>query len=73
MEILIVEVKPTNRRNPHHGASISKKRQAVYRESALGWTNWCGADKIGVLLAGMPFKAGMPAQGNPPEQQKLAD
>lgn len=31
-----------------------------------------GANKIGVLLAGVPFKDGLPVQDNPPEQQKFA-
>ena len=38
-------------------------------------TPWCrirGADKIGVLLSGVPLKDGIEAQDNPPEQQKLA-
>jgi hypothetical protein len=31
-----------------------------------------GADKIGVLLTGVPFKDGIPVRDNPPEQHKLA-
>ncbi len=31
-----------------------------------------GADRIGALLEGVPFRDGIPAQDNPPEQQKLA-
>lgn len=44
----------------------------LMEEAEKTWRKIRGADKIGVLLGGVPFKDGVPAQDNPPEQQKLA-
>lgn len=44
----------------------------LMEEAEKTWRKIRGADKIGALLAGMPFKDGIPVQDNPPEQQKLA-
>lgn len=44
----------------------------LMEEAEKSWRKIRGADKIGVLLAGVPFKDGLPVQDNPPEQQKLA-
>lgn len=44
----------------------------LMEEAEKTWRRIRGADKIGALLAGVPFKDGLPAQDNPPEQQKLA-
>ena len=44
----------------------------LMEEAEKTWRRIRGADKIGALLAGVPFKDGTPVQGNPPEQQKLA-
>jgi putative transposase len=44
----------------------------LMEEAEKTWRKIRGADKIGVLLAGIPFKDGLPVQDNPPEQQKLA-
>lgn len=44
----------------------------LMEEAEKTWRRIRGADKIGALLAGVPFKDGIPAQDNPPEQQKLA-
>lgn len=44
----------------------------LMEEAEKTWRKIRGADKIGVLLAGVPFKDGVPAQDTPPEQQKLA-
>jgi putative transposase len=41
-------------------------------EAEKTWRRIRGADKIGQLLDGVPFKDGIQAQDNPPEQQKLA-
>ena len=41
-------------------------------EAEKTWRKIRGADKIGALMAGVPFKDGIPVQDNPPEQQKLA-
>ena len=44
----------------------------LMEEAEKSWRKIRGADKISVLLAGVPFKDGLPVQDNPPEQQKLA-
>lgn len=44
----------------------------LMEEAEKTWRKIRGADKIGALLDGVPFKDGMPAQDSPPEQQKLA-
>jgi putative transposase len=44
----------------------------LMEEAEKTWRKIRGADKIGALLDGVPFKDGIPAQDNPPEQQKLA-
>lgn len=44
----------------------------LMEEAEKTWRKIRGADKIGALLAGVPFKDGLPVQDNPPEQQKLA-
>jgi transposase-like protein len=44
----------------------------LMEEAEKTWRRIRGADKIVALLAGVPFKDGIPAQDNPPEQQKLA-
>ena len=40
----------------------------LMEEAEKTWRRIRGADKIGALLAGVPFKDGMPAQDEPPEQ-----
>ena len=62
----------------------TRTRNCVSRSTFLGlafkliaeaektWHRIRGADKIGQLLDGVPFKDGIQAQDNPPEQQKLA-
>lgn len=44
----------------------------LIEEAEKSWRKIRGADKIGLLLSGMPFKDGIQAQDNPPVQQKLA-
>jgi hypothetical protein len=44
----------------------------LMEEAEKSWRKIRGADKLAVLLAGVPFKDGLPVQDNPPEQQKLA-
>lgn len=44
----------------------------LMEEAEKTWRKIRGADKIGPLLDGVPFKDGIPAPDNPPEQQKLA-
>lgn len=44
----------------------------LMEEAEKTWRRIRGADKIGALLAGVPFKDGIPVLDNPPEQQKLA-
>jgi putative transposase len=41
-------------------------------EAEKSWRKICGADRIKPLLDGVPFKDGLSAPDNPPEQQKLA-
>jgi putative transposase len=59
---------------------VTRARNCVSRATFLGlafklmeeaektWRKIRGADKIGALLDGAPFKDGMPAQDNPPGQ-----
>jgi len=44
----------------------------LIEEAEKSWRKICGVDKIEPLLNGLPFKDGIQAQDNPPEQQKLA-
>jgi transposase-like protein len=44
----------------------------LMEEAEKAWRRIRGADKIGPLLDGVPFKDGIPVQDNPSEQQKLA-
>ena len=44
----------------------------LIEEAEKSWRKICGVDKIEPLLNGIPFKDGIQAQDNPPEQQKLA-
>ncbi|MES4787428.1 MAG: IS256 family transposase [Nitrospiraceae bacterium] len=44
----------------------------LIEEAEKSWQKIRGADKIAVLLSGVPFKDGIPVQDNPPGQQKLA-
>ncbi len=44
----------------------------LIEEAEKSWQKIRGADKIAVLLSGVPFKDGLPVQDNLPEQQKLA-
>jgi transposase-like protein len=44
----------------------------LMEEAEKTWRKIRGADRIGPLLDGVSFKDGIPAQDNPPEQQKLA-
>jgi hypothetical protein len=41
-------------------------------EAEKSWHKIRGADRIKPLLDGVPFKDGIPAPDNPPEQQELA-
>ena len=62
----------------------TRTRNCVSRQTFLGlafklieeaektWRRIRGADQIELLLNGVPFKDGIQAQDNPPEQQKLA-
>jgi hypothetical protein len=44
----------------------------LMEQAEKSWRKIRGADKIGPLLDGVPFKDGMPVQSDPSEQQKLA-
>lgn len=44
----------------------------LIEEAEKSWRKICGVDKIEPLLNGIPFKDGIQAQDNPPEQQNLA-
>ena len=44
----------------------------LMEEAEKSWRKIRGADRIKPLLDGVPFKDGLPAPDNPPEQQKLA-
>ncbi|WP_151638042.1 IS256 family transposase [Noviherbaspirillum aerium] len=44
----------------------------LMEEAEKSWRRIRGADKIGPLLDGVPFRDGIPVQDDPPEQQKLA-
>jgi hypothetical protein len=44
----------------------------LIEEAEKSWRRIRGADKIELLLKGIPFKDGEPVQDNPPVQQKLA-
>ena len=44
----------------------------LMEEAEKSWRRIRGADRIQPLLDGVPFKDGIPAPDNPPEQQKLA-
>ena len=44
----------------------------LMEEAEKSWRKIRGADKIELLLKGLPFKDGEPVQDNPPAQQKLA-
>ena len=44
----------------------------LIEEAEKSWQKIRGADKIAILLSGVPFKDGLPVQDNPPDQQKLA-
>ena len=44
----------------------------LIEEAEKTWRRIRGADKIEPLMNGVPFKDGLQAQDNPPEQQKLA-
>ena len=44
----------------------------LIEEAEKSWRRIRGADKIEPLMNGVPFKDGLQAQDNPPEQQKLA-
>lgn len=41
-------------------------------EAENSWIRIRGADKIPMVLIGMPFKDGIPVLDNPPAQQKYA-
>jgi putative transposase len=44
----------------------------LMEEAEKSWRKIRCADKIGTLLDGVPFRDGIPVQGDPPKQQKLA-
>lgn len=44
----------------------------LIEEAEKSWQKIRGADKIAILLSGVPFKDGLPVQDNPPDQQKFA-
>ena len=44
----------------------------LIEETEKSWRKIRGADKIELLLKGIPFKDGEPVQDDPPAQQKLA-
>lgn len=67
-----VRHRTTRSRNCLSRATFLGLAYKLMEEAEKTWRRIRGADKIGALLAGMPFKDGMPAQDNPPEQQKIA-
>jgi putative transposase len=62
----------TRSRNCLSRATFQGLAFKLMEEAEKTWRKICGADKIGPLLDGVAFKDGIPAQDNPPEQQKLA-
>lgn len=44
----------------------------LMEEAEKSWRRIRGADRIGALLAGVPFRDGIPVQDSPPEQHKCA-
>lgn len=67
-----VRHRTTRSRNCLSRASFLGLAYKLMEEAEKTWRRIRGADKIEALLAGVPFKDGMPAQDDPPEQQKLA-
>jgi transposase-like protein len=67
-----VRHRTTRSRNCLSRATFLGLAYKLMEEAEKTWRRIRGADKIGALLAGVPFKDGIPAQDNPPEQQKLA-
>lgn len=67
-----VRHRTTRSRNCLSRATFLGLAYKLMEEAEKSWRRIRGADKIEALLAGVPFKDGMPAQDDPPEQQKLA-
>lgn len=67
-----VRHRTTRSRNCLSRATFLGLAYKLMEEAEKTWRRIRGADKIGVLLAGIPFKDGIPVLDNPPEQQKLA-
>ena len=67
-----VRHRTTRSRNCLSRATFLGMAFKLMEEAEKTWRKIRGADKIGALLAGVPFKDGIPVQDNPPEQQKLA-
>jgi putative transposase len=67
-----VRHRTTRSRNCLSRATFLGLAYKLMEEAEKTWRRIRGADKIGVLLAGVPFKDGIPGQDNPPEQQKIA-
>jgi transposase-like protein len=67
-----VRHRTTRTRNCLSRATFLGMAFKLMEEAEKTWRKIRGADKIEALLAGVPFKDGISAQDNPPEQQKLA-
>ncbi len=67
-----VRHRTTRSRNCLSRATFLGLAYKLMEEAEKTWRRIRGADKISVLLAGVPFKDGIPVQDDPPEQQKLA-
>ena len=67
-----VRHRTTRSRNGLSRATVLGLAFKLMEEAEQTWRKIRGADKIGALLAGVPFKDGLPVQDNPPEQQKCA-
>jgi hypothetical protein len=67
-----VRHRTTHSRNCLSRAAFPRLAFKLIEKAEKSWRNHLGADEIGVLLAGVPFKDTSPVHDNPPEQQKLA-
>lgn len=67
-----VRHRTTRSRNCLSRATFLGLAYKLMEDAEKTWRRIRGADKIEALLAGVSFKDGMPAQDDPPAQQKLA-
>ncbi|MBW8072334.1 MAG: IS256 family transposase, partial [Ferrovum sp.] len=67
-----VRHRTTRTRNCVSRATFLGLAYKLIEEAEKSWRRIRGADKIELLLKGIPFKDGEPVQDNPPVQQKLA-